>query len=393
MWFDAGKCAALRPLLRASIADRMEPDRVDRRWVWIALAILACLVAYRVLQRTAPTATKGPTFEEKANALVPTGGAPSTPAKIASTTNTAAPPASAPQTVAVAMAWGTGKGELGKIERKEGNAEAPMSLVVGKDGTTWVLDQVNNRIVRFDKSGAPLEPIPLSLKAPQELAIGKDGTVAVLDRLVDKQVVILGPDGKPRGTLTLEGKGIDEGGGVSGLFIDGDKVYVEREHETVLRLGDTSGKPDPKRDEVPGRPTRDGSAWIRAWMGEIPGQKVFVASRARDTEENRFTRQINATMSLSAILLLDSDLAGVIYLGALGSAVDDKGTTVGEPQIVLYCLEPLHGAVIGSTSVPASLDPHETFRELAVADEGGVLYLQRDTKGAKLVRLDCRPHG
>ncbi len=372
----------------------MESDRVDRRWVLIALAVLGAAIAYRVLQRPAPVAQRPKSFEEQANALVPPSvGVPGSPKTTIAGSSAAQPAGSAPQLSGVAIAWGTGKGELGKIERKEGNAEAPMSLVVGKDGTTWVLDQVNNRIVRFDKSGAPLEPIPLTLKAPQELAMGKDGTVAVLDRLVDKQVAILGPDGKPRGSLTLEGKGIEEGGSVSGVFIDGDKVYVEREHETVLRLGDTSGKPDPKRDETPGRPTRDGTAWIRAWMGEIPGQRVFVASRARDTEENRFTRQINATMLLTGILMLDSDAAGVIYLAALGSAVDEKGTTLGEPQIVLYCLEPTKGAVIGSTTAPASLTPHETFRELAVADEGGVLYLQRDAKGAKLVRLDCRPHG
>ncbi|MBK7397968.1 MAG: hypothetical protein IPJ34_17130 [Myxococcales bacterium] len=367
---------------------------MDRRWIFAAL-VLGALGLAAWLARAPSVAPLQPGAVASSAPAKPTaasvGDSPS-PVVAASTSGSANAPSNNSKTKEVAsFAWGSGKGELGRIERKEGNAEGPMSLVVDKDGTTWVLDQVNGRLVRVDKNGKPLEPIALSLKAPQDLAIGKDGTVAVLDRLVDKQVALYGPDGKPVGSLTLEGKGIEEGGAVSGVFVDGKKVYVEREHETVLRLGGTDGKADPTRDEVPGRPTRDGSSWIRAWMGEVPGQRVFVAARARDTEANRFTRQINATMVLTGIVLLDTDLAGTIYVGTLGSAVDDKGQTTGEPQIVLYCLEPLHGAVIGTTSAPASLDPHETFRELAVADEGGVLYLHRDAKGGKLLRLDCRP--
>lgn len=368
---------------------------MDRRWVFSGLVVGAVVLAVWLARTPAPKDVA------KAGKPGTTSGTPTQPSPVAPTG--VAPAASSPGVTAgsgaivakssevAAIAWGTGKGELGRVERKEGNAEGPMSLVVDKDGTTWVLDQVNGRLVRFDKSGKALEPVPLTLKAPQDLAIGKDGTVAVLDRLVDKQVALLGPDGKPLGNLTLEGKGVPEGGGVSGVFLDGKKVYVEREHEVVLRLGDTSGTADPTRDEVPGRPTRDGLSWIRAWLGEVPGHRAFVASRTRDTEANRFTRQIDAVPLLTGIVLLDTDAAGTIYLGALASKVDDKGQTVGEPEIVLYCLEPLHGAVIGTTSTPASVDPHETFRELAVADEGGVLYLHRDAKGAKLLRLDCRP--
>jgi len=367
---------------------------MDRRWIFAALVVGAVGLAVWLARAPSVAPLQPPgAVASSANAKptnTPVGTTPSAVVAASVSGSTSAPVVGKTKEVA-SFAWGNGKGELGRLERKEGNAEAPMSLVVDKDGTTWVLDQVNNRLVRVDKNGKPLDPIALSLKAPQDLAIGKDGTLAVLDRLVDKQVALYGPDGKPLGSLTLEGKGIEEGGGVSGVFVDGKKVYVEREHETVLRLGDTDGKADPTRDEVPGRPTRDGLSWIRAWMGEIPGQRVFVAARARDTEANRFTRQINATMVLTGIVLLDTDLAGTIYLGTLASAVDDKGQTAGEPQIVLYCLEPLHGAVIGTTSAPASLDPHETFRELAVADEGGVLYLHRDAKGGKLLRLDCRP--
>lgn len=370
---------------------------MERRWVFGGLVVGAVALAVWLARTPAP---KDVGKAAKVGASVGTSGAPVAPPQHGATTTGAATPtgaaaggaSAAPKSTEIAsIAWGTGKGELGRVERKEGNAEGPMSLVVDKDGTTWVLDQVNGRLVRFDRSGKPLEPVPLTLKAPQDLAVGKDGTVAVLDRLVDKQVALLGPDGKTIGNLTLEGKGVPEGGGVSGVFLDGKKVYVEREHEVVLRLGDTTGAADPARDEVPGRPTRDGLSWIRAWLGEVPGHRAFVASRTRDTEANRFTRQIDATPLLTGIVLLDTDAAGTIYLGVLASNVDDKGQTTGDPQVVLYCLEPLHGAVIGTTSTAASLDPHETFRELAVADEGGVLYLHRDAKGAKLLRLDCRP--
>ncbi|MBI2388100.1 MAG: hypothetical protein HYV09_00665 [Deltaproteobacteria bacterium] len=287
------------------------------------------------------------------------------------------------------LPWGTGSGALGRKLPQEGNPEAPMSVAVGPDGVTWVLDQVNDRIVRIGKDGKVIDTIPLTVKGAQDIALTKDGGAVVLDRLADKRVVVIGPDGKPRGSITLEGKGLSEGGAATGVFVDGKSVYVEREHEQLVKVGDTEGKADPDRKEIPGRPTRDGNGYIRAW-GDIPGTRVFVTYTNKEPQEHRFTRQLNTALVTHGIVLLDSDRVGIIYLGVLGWKVLPTGEPDGAPMLTVYCLEPAHGAPIGMTTVPANSSPEETFRELAVLDDGGVIYMRRTEKGVVATPIDCR---
>ncbi|MGC4121466.1 MAG: hypothetical protein QM765_44200 [Myxococcales bacterium] len=282
--------------------------------------------------------------------------------------------------------WGTGPGEVARNIPKEGNPEAPMSLTIGPDGTSYVLDQVNGRIVRFGPDGKPLEPIPVTQQAPQDLAVAKDGSTVVLDRLRDKTVAVL-KDGKLVGDLPVEGKGIEEGGGVTGVFVDGEDVYVEREHGSLVKVGDTSGKADPERTEVPGRPSRDGKSYVMAGLIDAAAGREFVNSVDRATMERRFTRELRLGMPVLAIVLLDTDASGTIYLGSL---VAGDPATGGGAFVRVACLSGADGVPIGSVDLPANSGPEETFRELVVLDEGGVVYAQRSESGVAYVRYDCR---
>jgi len=292
--------------------------------------------------------------------------------------------------VTIDVPWGTGSGALGKNNPKEGNPEAPMSIVVDANGITWVLDQVNGRIVRYGKDGKVLDTIPLTLRGAQDLALTKDGNVVVLDRLADKQLAILGPDGKVRGTLSLEGKNLAEGGAATGVFVDGDKVYVEKEHESLVKVGDTKGTADPDREEIPGRPTRDGTGYIRAWLGEVPGVRAFVTFSNREPRAQRFTRQLTTPFLATGIALLDTDSAGIIYFGVMGAKVSPSGEPEGEAFVTVYCLEPLHGAPIGQTTVVANAGVEETFRDFTVLESGGAVYMKRTESGVSIVPIDCR---
>lgn len=290
----------------------------------------------------------------------------------------------------IEIPWGTGSGALGKKNPSEGNAEAPMSIVVDANGITWVLDQVNGRIVRYGKDGKVLDTIPLSLRGAQDLALTKDGNVVVMDRIADKQLAILGPDGKLKGTLSLEGKNLAEGGAATGVFVDGDKVYVEKEHESLVKVGDTKGNADPDREEIPGRPTRDGTGYVRAWLGEVPGVRAFVTVSNRDPKAQRFTRQFTTPFMATGIALLDTDRAGIIYFGVVGAKMSPSGEQEGAAFVTVYCLEPMHGAPIGQTTVEANTGAEETFREFTVLDSGGAVYMKRTESGVSLVPIDCR---
>jgi len=284
--------------------------------------------------------------------------------------------------------WGSGDGNLGRDRPDEANPEGPMSLTTDAQGNVWILDQVNGRLVKLDKHGKPAGNVPLTLQAAQDVAIAKDGTAVVIDRLVDKSIALIGPDGKLKGELAVEGKGLEEGGGATGLFTKDDGVYVEREHGDLVKVGTTAGKNDPERPEVPGRPSRDGKSWLSAGIVEAGAGTVAVTAIENPSQAHRFTRQYALGAPIVNLNLLDSDASGIIYLG---SVVEAEGSNDEAPKfgIVLLCLDPVDGRPLGRTLLPANTGGEETFRELTVQDDGSVLFLHRTEEGAQVMRVTC----
>ncbi len=288
------------------------------------------------------------------------------------------------QNVVARFGWGSGEGQLGRNRPESGNPEGPMSLAVGPNGQVVVLDQVNERLVRLGPGGKVVGSTPLPVRGAQDVTVAPDGTSLVLDRLLDKSVALVGPDGKVAGTLAVEGPGIPEGGAVTGVFADGKDVYVEREHADQVKLGVTSGEAAAARDEVPGRLSKDGTLYLTAGISEPGGSRVYLMAIERANRAPRFSREYQMGTAVLALDLLDTDRSGIIYLGAV-VAPD------GEPAMIdLMCLDPLDGRPLGFTRIPANESADETFKELVVPDEGGVLYLYRTEEGAELRRYDCR---
>jgi hypothetical protein len=265
-----------------------------------------------------------------------------------------------------------------------------MSLTVDSSGAVLILDQVNGRLVKVDRSGAPAGEVKLSVQAPQDVVVTKDGKTLVLDRLVDKAISVAGPDGSPLGELPITGKGLPESGAATGVFSDGADVYVEREHGDLVRVGGSDGKADPTRPEVPGRPSRDGKAWLTANIVDSAAGVVMLTVIDRPTNAHRFTRQYTLMGVVPALDLLDSDLAGTVYLGAVVQTPSPSG---GEavPSIAVLCLDPHDGHPVGHAMFPANADADETFKEITLGDDGTLYFLHRTESGAELLTRRCGP--
>jgi hypothetical protein len=259
----------------------------------------------------------------------------------------------------------------------------PMSLTRDGQGRIYVLDQVNGRVVRHGADGKPESTSEVKLTAAQDLAIGKDGSMAVLDRIVDKSVALYDDKGALRGQLSLPGDGVDEPGFLTGVFIDGNDVYVEREHGPLVRIGDTSGVSAQPRTEIPGRPSRDGLSYLNAGITDAAAGRAYVSSIDRASGAHRFTRELRLKAHIQSIQLLDSDRSGKIYFAV--ELHEDPATE----WIALQCLEPLKGAPAGSALIPANTLPEETFRDLTVLDDGGVIHALRSESGVTYQRYDC----
>jgi hypothetical protein len=280
--------------------------------------------------------------------------------------------------------WGgSQKDQLGRERPQEGNPMGPMSLAHDAKGRIYVLDQVNQRIVRRGADGSVEGTFDMKLTGAQDIAVAKSGEMAVLDRVVDKTIAIYDANGDIKAQLPLEGEGIEEPGHVTGVFVDGSDVYVEREHGPLVKIGDLNGTPAEPRTEIPGRPTRDGLSFINAGITDGPAGRAYVASVDRQSGEHRFTREIRFKSGITSILLLDTDKSGTIYF-----AVELHEDPAAD-YAMLQCLEPTKGVLIGSAMLPVNTLPEETFRDLTVLDDGGVVYAVRSEEGVTYRRFDC----
>jgi hypothetical protein len=282
------------------------------------------------------------------------------------------------------VVWGSGPGQLGRERQEEGNAEGPMALAVGPGGEAWVLDTVNGRLQRLERDGGYLGSQPLAVQYAQDVAVLPDGRTLQLDRLVDQAVAVVAADGRLLGELPLAGPSLEKPGGVTGLFVDGEDVYVEKAHGTLVRVGDTAGNKDAQQPEVPGRPSRDGASWLSAGIVEGEAGRLYVTSIRREPLGQRFTRELRVPPVVLRLMWLDSDASGVIHLAWLWD-----GGGAG-PQVTLACLGGEDGRVLGQRPLPASNVPEETFREFALDPAGGALYAWRTEAGVQLLPVDCR---
>lgn len=293
--------------------------------------------------------------------------------------------------------WGTGPGEFGReFAPDSAHPEVPLTLNVDSQGNTYVLDQVNGRIVRFDKDGKPLEPFPLTQQTPRDFTISPAGTTLVLDQLRDKSIAVLDPQGRLLGELPVTGKGLAEqdNGLATGVFADADGVYVEKSHTVQYRVGDAAGIADPDQPMLDGRPSRDGQSLLSMGMLKSKPGYFWVRAVDRVTGHMKFMREYALPLPILALTFLDSDASGRIYAAAhIGRELpipDDGGRGAGftDESVQLLCLRPT-GEPRQLLTLPPNNLPEERVRDMAVRDDGTVLYMFPTEEGMQIRQYSC----
>jgi hypothetical protein len=305
-------------------------------------------------------------------------------------TNDAVGEPAAPGNVVATAAWGSGEQQVGRRLGSDGTPESPSSIAIDSQGNLLVLDQMNQRVLRFGRNGAPTVVARLDRATDRDLAVARDGSLALFDGTADASVVrVVGPDGRTRGELPLRGANLGPDENATGVFVDGDNVYVERDHGPLVRVGSTSGSADGERTEIPGRPSRDGRLYVSAGITDPDAGRFWVNAVDRATQEHRFTLELRATLTLQSVELLDTDLAGTLYVAVLG-LTPEVGDHDSSESIALYCLDPASGHVVGQNVLPSSNLQEVVQRQLAVLDGGGVLLTVRTDAGFSVQQFNCQ---
>jgi hypothetical protein len=328
------------------------------------------------------------------------GRKPTGPAQPGSPQQNAAAPTSDDATsgkVFAQGAWGTGPNDFGRYRVPESNPEAPMAISMDAQGNAYVLDQVNGRILRFDKNGKPLEPFQITQQAPREIVVAPNGATLILDQARDKSVAVLDQDGKLIGDLPITGKHLSdkESGAATGIFTDVDGVYVEKKHAMQFRVGDAAGNPDPNQPLMDGRPSRDGTSLLSMGMINALAGRFWVRATDRRTGQMKFMREYTLPAPIMFLTFLDSDSSGRIYAAAhVGRELPidprDGGHGGGftDESIQFLCLTPM-GEPRHALTLPANTMPEDTARDLAVGNDGTILYMYRSETGMKILQYTC----
>lgn len=366
----------------------------DRALAAGALLVLVALAALWLSRRgpdvtTPPTRdVDGTTAPRDADAQVPArdvevpvdvatpATAPSSPAPIA----VRDAPVDRGARVVLRGPWGQGPGQFGR-SGGEGNPEAPMSLAVSPDGDLVVLDQVNLRTQRF-RDGRFSGAWPLPGAAAQDLALLRDGRSVTLDRLGDPSVTVYDAAGRVASRIPLVGRGVTEGGAVTGLFADRDGVYVEREHREVVRVADADGRPVDERATLWGRPSRDGVTMLRAALVDRATGAVSVTAASRANGAMDWSRTVRLDGMVLHLVLLDGDRRGRAYLGA--AVATQRGDVLSNLHIALVRFSPT-GEPDATLRLPMPPGAEEVFRQIVVDDEGRVFAMSPGPAGLEVV--------
>ncbi len=282
------------------------------------------------------------------------------------------------------LPWGDAPGQVGRKTADESAPEGPMSFFVDDSGRIILLDQVNNRVQIFDEDQKPAV-VNLPGDTYQDVSTTKDGDVVVMDRLARKDIETYGPDGKLLTSVPLEGMGVEEGGGVTGMFQREDGTWVEVEHSKLVRVADSDGKADADRPILPGRFSADGSLLLSAVKDS--GESALILSRPSDSPDQVPTSfaRVRFEKPLAYLTALESDGVGRVFVGAvLMEQPSGSGPAQGWDVIVAIDAQ---GRELGRLELPILEGGLEQFRSIRVGADGILYWLRFGPGGAQLVRI------
>lgn len=280
------------------------------------------------------------------------------------------------------LPWGSGPWSVGKKDAPESAPEGPMSFAITPSGGTAVLDQVNARILEFDPDGTPLKEVPLPPGAFfQDIEIGKNGDVVLLDRLVRSSVVVLDGDGREVAEHAVHGPGIPEGGGVTASFLGSDGLWLEYNHEHVVRLLDGSLE-ECARTVLPGRHAGPGTRQVVAALHPGGGAVMHIVDPS--TDSTVAGKVLSFDWEIRRIVWIEGDRGGGLH--CVFHLVKQESPGAGKPPREKVAAVKLDGSLErkGSFESPYTIGAPEQFREFKAAGEDKVYQMAFTNEGASI---------
>lgn len=277
--------------------------------------------------------------------------------------------------------WGSSPQALGK--RDEASRPGPMSLTVADDASLFVLDQVNQRVLRFDAAGRAFGVVARVPETTEDIVV-----------VGSKLFALVYESGASPG-FRLERHELDARGAaalrqplsrsiqlVTGLFATGSAqapdLWVEQRHDTMTRVaaGGALLPAAEQRDGVLGRPFYGATGQhITALRVGSQGAKILQVVPGRGAQ---LVAEVSTVEPLLALHALESDAFGRLYLGLLLQGSSETSAR----RLVLV----IDGSSHRLLELPQARAT-DAFRPLAVGRDGAVYFLTSDERGVTILHF------
>ena len=273
---------------------------------------------------------------------------------------------------AVTATWGAGAGALGLLTGRELARIGPSAFDVDRNGNVVVLDQVNDRLVRYPAgAGAPSYTSIAFAGGEGDLAVGADGTAFVLDQGAEPVVRSYTPSGALRATTAVHGTGADMlRSSPAGAFLHG---YPGDMWKPIA--GGVGALLKPEQQAAGARPGRLAAGGVEVVVRGAPNEALFALVRGDSVLR---AWQVSSPSTLGEIQLAEPFGDGMLVVLRVWTST--------KAEFVVLVLSP--NGLAGSFAIDAS-----QWAESAALGRfrlnGKTLYQLRSTStGAEIVTFD-----
>jgi len=283
----------------------------------------------------------------------------------------------------LSLPWGHEGASAGRIDGDESSSEGPMSFDVASDGSIYLLDQVNLRVLVFRSDGTLSREIPIAGATYQDIEVTGDGRIVLLDRLVQASLLVIDQRGSVLGEHPVVGDGIPEGGGITAMFAREDGVWLEFGHAYEVRVLDANLQPT-ERVIQPGREFDGAKSSVGAAIDHQGGAKLWLGDPASGA--TLATADLLLEHPIARIVWIESDAQGYVQVFLHQLEFDATYPQQVNFEQVIGLRFDSQLKQVGTLTSPHVITEWEQFREFRVTADGGVYQMAFDKDGVAIYR-------
>ena len=286
--------------------------------------------------------------------------------------------------VVIRALWGKGADQIGLLKEPDCGPQGAMSFTVGKDGSIYILDQINERVQKYDAQGKIVGSTPIGTSLADTIAVADTGEVYVMDSILTRKIWLAGAD-RANSVNSWSLPSVTGLAQATDLTVVDGVVWIEGGHTKrypVISNGKTLSAESVLMGAVDGR---KGSADIASVTAVKKGTgRVTLGVEGKSALEGSIDLDVVSERDILSVETLATDAAGRIYLGLLLYKEGPEPTfdLLGSCFSVA-CIK-ADGTLIGLVDTPEKTYT-ENRRRLVVAQDGTIYQMQTDSAGLQVV--------